>query len=148
MIFIIGGSYQGKTDCAFRRVEEKCKNPVVFDGKALAKRGRDSDRVEDILREISYSQVVLHLDLIVRKLMEWGVDIDEVEEQLIEACMGTEEKNWETVITADEIGYGIVPLDAFEREYREKEGRICQKIAARAREVWRVVCGLEMKMKG
>ena len=33
------------------------------------------------------------------------------------------EKNKDTIVIADEIGNGIVPLDAFEREYREQTGR-------------------------
>ena len=33
------------------------------------------------------------------------------------------EENPDTIVIADEIGNGIVPLDAFEREYREQTGR-------------------------
>ncbi len=33
------------------------------------------------------------------------------------------EENKDTIVIADEIGNGIVPLDAFEREYREQTGR-------------------------
>lgn len=51
------------------------------------------------------------------------------------------------VMTGNEIGYGIVPMDAFEREYREAVGRIMCKIAARAEEVYRVAAGIPMKIK-
>ena len=53
----------------------------------------------------------------------------------------------ERVLTADEIGCGIVPLEPFERDYREREGRFCQRTAAQAREVYRILCGLEMRLK-
>ncbi|SFR66940.1 bifunctional adenosylcobinamide kinase/adenosylcobinamide-phosphate guanylyltransferase [[Clostridium] aminophilum] len=46
------------------------------------------------------------------------------------------------VITADEIGCGVVPMSRREREYRDTYGRICQKIAKQADTVIRVVCGI------
>ena len=30
-----------------------------------------------------------------------------------------------SVVISNEIGYGIVPMDKFERRYRELTGRIC-----------------------
>ena len=51
------------------------------------------------------------------------------------------------VIISDEIGNGIVPMDAFERTYREQTGRILVALAARAEEVERVICGIGQKIK-
>ena len=51
------------------------------------------------------------------------------------------------IIIGDEIGNGIVPIDAFERKYRETYGRILINIAERAEEVDRVLCGLSQKIK-
>ena len=42
------------------------------------------------------------------------------------------EKHPDTVIICDEVGNGIVPLDSFEREYRERLGRLLCEIAAKA----------------
>ena len=39
-------------------------------------------------------------------------------------------------------GCGLVPIDAFDREYREAAGRICTELAAEAARVDRVVCGI------
>ena len=47
----------------------------------------------------------------------------------------------------DEIGNGIVPLDAFEREYREQTGRAEILLAKKADEVVRVICGIGQKIK-
>ena len=47
----------------------------------------------------------------------------------------------------DEIGYGIVPMDLFQREYREKTGRICTELAERSEEVYRIICGIGMRIK-
>lgn len=57
------------------------------------------------------------------------------------------EKHPNCVIISDEIGNGIVPLDAFEREYRERTGRILVELASRAEEVVRVICGIGQRIK-
>ena len=51
------------------------------------------------------------------------------------------------IIICDEIGNGIVPIDKFEREYRERVGRILIQLAKRAEEVERVLCGIGQKIK-
>ena len=57
------------------------------------------------------------------------------------------EKNPDMIILSDEIGNGIVPIDMFEREYRERTGRILIELAKRAEEVERVICGIGQKIK-
>ena len=56
-------------------------------------------------------------------------------------------KNANVIIICDEIGNGIVPMDPFERVYRERTGRILVKLASEADEVVRVVCGIPQKIK-
>lgn len=51
------------------------------------------------------------------------------------------------IIISDEIGNGIVPNDALEREYRERAGRILIQLAANAEEVERVICGIGQRIK-
>ena len=51
------------------------------------------------------------------------------------------------VIISDEISNGIVPIEAFEREYRERTGRILVELAKKAEEVERVICGIGQKIK-
>ena len=51
------------------------------------------------------------------------------------------------VVISDEVGNGIVPIDAFEREYRERLGRMLVEIAAKAEHVERVICGIGQKIK-
>ena len=53
----------------------------------------------------------------------------------------------DTVIICDEVGSGIVPLDSFEREYRERLGRLLCEIAAKAERVERIVCGIGQRIK-
>ena len=72
--------------------------------------------------------------------MKNGEDVSMLAEQLIR-------KNPNVVIVTDEIGYGIVPADPFEREYRETNGRICTELAEYAECVFRVVCGIGKAIK-
>lgn len=57
------------------------------------------------------------------------------------------EKYPDCVIISDEVGNGIVPIEAFEREYRERMGRILVELAKKAEEVERVICGIGQKIK-
>lgn len=58
------------------------------------------------------------------------------------------QKNPNAVITCDEIGCGIVPIDKTDRLWREMTGDACQYLAARVAKVCRVVCGIPMVLKG
>lgn len=51
------------------------------------------------------------------------------------------------IIVSNEMGCGIVPIDPFEREYREKNGRVNCYLAEHAEQVIRVICGLGEKIK-
>lgn len=53
----------------------------------------------------------------------------------------------DTVVICDEVGNGIVPADPFEREYRERLGRMLITIAAGADRVERVICGIGQRIK-
>lgn len=56
-------------------------------------------------------------------------------------------KNPNAVVICDEIGLGIVPLDAFERRWREDTGRALCILAEGAERVTRVYCGLPQVIK-
>lgn len=51
-------------------------------------------------------------------------------------------------VVCQEVGGGVVPIDAFEREWREYTGRLCCDIAAQADRVYRVYCGIATCIKG
>lgn len=88
--------------------------------------------------------------LFVRRVMEGSVvpyghePEGPVTEQLLEELFAGPE---DRVLVTDETGCGIVPADAFERLYREETGRLCCRIAGEAEEVWRVCCGIGMRIK-
>lgn len=53
----------------------------------------------------------------------------------------------EAVIVSDEVGCGIVPLDAGDRAWREGVGRALCVIAQRSERVVRAVCGIGTVIK-
>lgn len=52
------------------------------------------------------------------------------------------------VVISDEIGCGIVPMDKEQRDWREKTGRALCELAKESEQVWRVYCGVGVKIKG
>nr|WP_294525794.1 bifunctional adenosylcobinamide kinase/adenosylcobinamide-phosphate guanylyltransferase [uncultured Blautia sp.] len=124
MELIIGGAFQGKSDYAKEHHPDICW-----------KEGRELE--ED---EIFTAAGVLNFHEFIRKEMQAGKDLDGFAQELIK-------RNPELVLTSCEIGYGVVPVDAFDRAYREKVGRICTILAAHCRKVTRVMCGIGTVIK-
>ena len=61
--------------------------------------------------------------LVVRALLERGGDAQDFARRLLA-------ENPDAAVCCDEIGGGIVPLDAFERRWREETGRALEILAA------------------
>lgn len=121
---ILGGAYQGKRAYA----------GMIFPGLTWA------DGEEIPFREIENAAAIDRFHLLVKRWMLAGKSAEELTEKILGM-------NRKIIILCDEIGCGLVPVDAFEREYREAAGRVCVELAEHARRVDRVVCGIGMRMK-
>ena len=53
----------------------------------------------------------------------------------------------DAVVVANEVGSGVVPVDAAERAFREAVGRALCVIAQNAASVTRAVCGIGVRIK-
>lgn len=53
----------------------------------------------------------------------------------------------DAVVTANEIGAGVIPMAAEDRVYREAVGRALCVIAGKAEQVIRCVCGIGVRIK-
>lgn len=132
MKLVIGGYAQGKlnyvlqNDCADRYAVFEAELP---DAGQMQEADAQGEKV-----------LINHLHCWVKEcLLRGGNPQEEIESVL--------ERSKDCTIISDEIGNGIVPIDAFEREYREQTGRILIKLAAQADEVVRVICGIGQKIK-
>ena len=126
MDFIIGGCCQGKWEYAKRQ---------------YGLTGNDIICAADIKNnELSGKCCLTDFHLYIRQLIESGQNIEEHISRLLQ-------KNDIRVIISNEIGYGIVPVDAKERTYREAVGRASCMLAAKADKVVRVISGIGVVIK-
>lgn len=130
MKLIIGGYAQGKL--AYVLEQESTKTYRILDGEKL----RDMDLTEETKEAV----ILNHFHLWVREGLQAGGDPQGETRRFVDRFP-------DCVIICDEIGNGIVPLEAFEREYREQTGRILTMLAKEAEEVVRVVCGIGQRIK-
>lgn len=124
MEIIIGGAFQGKSTLA-----EKDHPDVTWINGAQAD-----------WESLSHAEGVMGFHEYIRKEMKAGNDISSLAEDLIRV-------NPDLILVSDEVGYGVVPIDAFDRVYREAVGRICTKLAAYSHRVTRVACGIGTVIK-
>lgn len=123
MKLIIGGAFQGKR----AYVEEQYPGIRWVDGETCD------------MEAIFSCEGLLHFEEYVKRLLK-----KEQKENLAEQILT---RNPSIVIVGNEIGYGLVPIDPFERYYREQYGRICTALAQKAEQVVRVVCGIGISIK-
>ena len=95
--------------------------------------------------EIHSGRGLDQLQRVIRRWLQAGKTQEELSRLLFEQDEDQQEEK--RIIICDETGCGLVPVDAFEREYRETAGRICTALAEHADEVYRVVCGIGMRIK-
>jgi len=120
MEFIIGGAYQGKLRYAREKFNLK-EEEILFclDQNAEGKKA------------------ICGFHLLVRQWLING--LEPLEET---------KKIYAEIVISDEIGNGIVPMDAFERQWREECGRCCTLLAQKANTVTRIFCSIPTKIKG
>lgn len=126
MKLVIGGYAQGKL--AYVLENYKADEAVLWDG-AL----REAEPPEKLL-------IVNHLECYVREQIAAG---REPEAEVLKLA----ERHPDCIFISDEVGNGIVPMEQFEREYRERLGRLLIVLAKEADEVVRVICGIGQKIK-
>lgn len=127
MKLVIGGYAQGKLQYVLQN--DKVDTSMVLDGEIPEEEGKQGKTV-----------VINHFhNWVKRRIAKNGCPEEET--------MSFLERYPDCIIISDEIGNGIVPMDALEREYRERTGRILIEIAKKAEEVERVICGIGQRIK-
>lgn len=127
MKLIVGGSCQGKQKAA----QEEYPEIEWCDGAVCS------------MDAIYSCQGIYHFEAFIRRRLKENPDLEA--ETFVSSLA---EKNPKLVLISDIVGCGLVPVDVFERLYREQTGRICTCIARRAEEVLYVICGRKIWLKG
>lgn len=132
MKLVIGGRAQGKLNYVLQHMTDE--NYQIYDGVFP-----DEGELFNLTKKNEWL-IVNHFHKWVNKELKENRNPEEELEAFLK-------KGVRFVVISDEIGNGIVPVDAFEREYRERTGRMLIKLAEQADEVVRVLCGIGQKIK-
>lgn len=126
MYLITGGAYQGKTDYTVStfRIDER----NIADGKTV------------VIEEINKFLCIKNFHILVKRMIKAGKTSEEMK-----IIVDSLDEN--TIIITDEIGNGIVPINRFERNWREQTGRLCCYIASISRKVIRLSGGIPVIIK-
>lgn len=126
MRMVIGGKAQGKLTYVLSH--ENLLQDEIIDGRTCP------------LQAPFRGKALYALHELVRRVLKDGNDPREVVVSILR-------ENAELIIITDEIGGGIVPMEPFERQWREEYGKICCMLAKKAQKVERVYCGIPMVIK-
>lgn len=132
MKLVIGGRAQGKLNYVLQHMTDE--NYQIYDGVFP-----DGEELFNLTKKNEWL-IVNHFHNWVNKELKENRNPEEELEAFLK-------KGVRFVIISDEIGNGIVPVDAFERDYRERTGRMLITLASQADEVVRVICGIGQKIK-
>jgi adenosylcobinamide kinase/adenosylcobinamide-phosphate guanylyltransferase len=123
MIFVFGGSYNGKLDYVMKTYHPKS----IVDGNVVK------------IDELKEYECIYNFECLIKRLIKCN-ELDEFKKvhRLIL-------KN--KIVIGNEIGSGIVPIDAFERKWRDEVGFFYQSLSTYSRSVIRVWNGLPVVLK-
>ena len=119
MILVIGGAFQGKGSFAAQLAEADRERPG--------------------------HPVLCNVHERIKAWLEEHPDAGQ--EEIRRMAEKLAEENPDSIVTMDEVGYGIVPISEKERQYREAVGWSGQVLAAQAETVYRIVAGIPVKIK-
>ena len=172
IVFVLGGARSGKSTFALQDASEaEGRKAFIATAEALddemakriarhkKERGDDWDTYEESLRitevinnmERKYGVIVVDcLTLWLSNLIHANLDITQAIENLIEGFKNSELRtpNSELYLVSNEVGTGIVPENKLAREFRDLAGIMNQKVAGASDEVFMVVAGIPVKIKG
>jgi adenosylcobinamide kinase / adenosylcobinamide-phosphate guanylyltransferase len=169
IIFITGGARSGKSTHTLKDASQlKGKKAYIATAEALDKemkdrienhkkqRGKDWDtyeeplRIAEVIQEIEgkYTAIVIDcLTLWLSNIMHSGFNITQEIANLIEILRITHHRSC-IYIVSNEVGMGIVPENDMARRFRDIAGILNQKVAEISDEVYLLVAGIPMKIKG
>lgn len=88
------------------------------------------------------------LTLLVSNLILAGDKQEQVAEKIKKLLLVLNKKKARIILVSNEVGSGLVPANKLGRDFRDVAGRVNQIVAKNADEVFFVVAGIPLKIKG
>lgn len=122
-ILVIGGACQGKSQWAENTFPQYNKI-----------------NIDNVLSEEEQGYIKIDDFHIVMK--NWLLQKADYKENVKNICS---QNSW--IIISNEVGSGIIPMEKNDRLWREETGRMLTFIAGEADEIYRIFCGIPVKIK-
>jgi adenosylcobinamide kinase / adenosylcobinamide-phosphate guanylyltransferase len=173
LVLVLGGTRSGKSRFGLKRAAElTADGPATYLGTARPGDPELDERIRGHRRErpTAWATIEVGDDLagairsvdaegtvLLDGLTLWlsaiagdvPADVDAIlDGPFASALEAIEARTGPTVVVSDEIGLGMVPMDGVARRFGDLLGIAHQRLAARADEVYLVVAGIPMTMRG
>jgi adenosylcobinamide kinase/adenosylcobinamide-phosphate guanylyltransferase len=168
IVFVTGGARSGKSSFALKEATRLAGRKVYVataqacdaemeDRIRTHKRERGSDwetheepmDLAGALKAVSQTHDVVVIDCLTLWLSNLtcaGSGIEEAQDAFIDTLHSLD-SDMRLFIVSNEVGMGIVPENAMARRFRDMAGRLNQRVAEAASEVFFVAAGLPLKIK-
>ena len=165
---LLGGARSGKSDLA-ARLASASDRPVVV---VVTAEARDAEMAERIrrhrdMRPAAWTTVETPLELAaavrdlgsdafvvldclslwVSNAMEAGLDDDRIVDEAREIAMSLAKRDGPAVVVSNEVGLGIVPVNALARRYRDTLGRVNATFVGESDRAYFVVGGKALALE-
>lgn len=168
LVLVLGGASSGKSAAALDLAGKSAKRAFVATGEPL-----DDEMAERILRHRAsrgghwqthevpsdltewmrkhgrgYQSIVIDcLTLWLSNLLGRGVTNSRLSELVSELLQAIRAATARVVVVTNELGLGLVPMEASARRFRDLAGQVNQQVAAEADAVYFVLSGLPIRIK-
>jgi adenosylcobinamide kinase/adenosylcobinamide-phosphate guanylyltransferase len=167
-VLVLGGARSGKTGFAEQLVLQRADRPAYLaTAQTLDDEMRERIRAHKASRSVHFATIeepveladalrrgaadhdfilVDCLTLWITNLLGIGINVAAAVEDLVEALQTID--SCQIVLVSNEVGLGIVPDNALARTFRDLAGAAHQRLAGVCDDVYFVVAGLTMTLKG
>ena len=160
IVLVGGGARSGKSRWALERAR-KCGGRLVYVATAEAldeemsgriarhrsERGKEFVTIEEPLDLARALRSAEGDAIVVDCLTLWLSNAMSAADRTAETIAAAKEKNAAVIFVTNEVGCGIVPDNALAREFRDRAGRMNQRFAEAADEVYWMVLGQPLRVK-
>lgn len=154
-ILIIGGCSQGKTAFAKKNFKEYNIDLSSYDSFMQRLMETSIDKTDDDINNDTYDNMddninnyiyddkqgffIDNFHILMKNMLDNNAGYKMLVTKLVQ------KKGW--LVISDEIGCGLVPIEACDRRWREETGRMLTLIADHSDEVYRIFSGIAQRIK-